>query len=185
MLPDINRVKGVHPGAVLEREFVRLGIKKSVFALSIGVYPGIISDITRLRRGFNASLAIKIERALGIEEGYFMILQAYYKIDQEKRKESALLPKPDLNKLRKGLFWDVNLDKLNFQKRKRFVIQRIFERGNDEEISEIIGFYGKNECKIILQSCNSLHYSAVTNASTYLDLKITQYHEPKTEMGNK
>lgn len=35
----------------------------------------------------NTSPALKIEEALGLEEGYFMILQVYYNIEQEKKDE--------------------------------------------------------------------------------------------------
>lgn len=171
MLPDISKIKGVHPGAVLDREFKKRGIKKSVFAKEIGEYPGIITDITKQRRGINANLALRIERALGAEEGYFMLLQAYYEISEEKKKEARNSPKPDLSVIRKALFWDVNFEMIDFQKRKRFIIERIFERGNEEEILEIIRFYKRAECERVIKSASSILYSAVENAENYLNLK--------------
>ncbi len=36
----------------------------------------------------NPALSLKIEQALGLEEGYFMVLQAYSDIAQEKKKLS-------------------------------------------------------------------------------------------------
>ena len=47
----------------------------------------------------NTALALKIENALGIEEGYFMILQVYYDIEEEKRKQNT--EHPDLSKFRR------------------------------------------------------------------------------------
>ena len=171
MLPQIAQIKGIHPGAVLEREFKRRGIRKSVFALQIGEYPGIITDITKMRRGMNASLSLRIERALGIEEGYFMVLQAYYEVAREKKKESMKQPKPDLSKIRRGIFWDVNFDEIDFHKRERFVIERVFERGNDPEIREIIRFYGRKKCREIIKLSKTLLFSAIKNAVHYLGLK--------------
>lgn len=174
MLPEISSIKGVHPGAILNRELEKRGIRKSAFALKIGVYPGILTDVTKQRRGINAALAIKLEEALGAEEGYFLVLQSYYKIKQQKTKNSASGRKPDMNLLRKGIFWDVNPEKLDFLKRKIFVIERIFERGNQSEIEEIIRFYGKKDCISILQNSGNLLYSAYENASKYLGITLKQ-----------
>lgn len=139
--------------------------------MQIGVYPGIITDLTKQRRGMNAGLAIRIERALDAEEGYFMILQAYYEISMEKKKQNndKTIPGPKL--LRRALFWDVNFEKIDFSKRKRYVIERVFERGNNEEILEIVSFYGKNECIRIIKSAIRLNQNAIFNAERYLDIK--------------
>ena len=172
MLPEISKIKGVHPGAILNREFEKRGIRKSAFAIKSGIYHGIITDITRLRRGINASLAIKLEEALGAEEGYFMVLQAYYKIRQQRIKEGARNKKPDLYLIRKSIFWDADPGKMDFSKRKRFIIERIFERGNDAEINEIIRFYGKEVCTEILKDSRNLLYSAQVNAFNHLGINI-------------
>jgi len=170
MLPEINDIKGVHPGIILEREFGKRGIRKSAFAMQIGVYPGIITDLTKKRRGMNAGLAIRIEKALDAEEGYFMILQAYYEISEEKKKLITEKIKPGPKLLRRALFWDVDFEKIDFSKRKRYVIERVFERGNNEEISEIISFYGKIDCIRIIKTANRLNQNAIFNAENYLDL---------------
>ncbi len=170
MLPEINDIKGVHPGIILEREFGKRGIRKSAFAMQIGVYPGIITDLTKKRRGMNAGLAIRIEKALDAEEGYFMILQAYYEISEEKKKLITEKIKPGPKLLRRALFWDVDFEKIDFSKRKRYVIERVFERGNNEEISEIISFYGKIDCIRIIKTANRLNQNAIFNAEKYLDL---------------
>lgn len=171
MLPEITYIKGIHPGIILEREFEKRGIKKSAFAMKIGVYPGIITDLTKQRRGMNAGLAIRIERALDAEEGYFMILQAYYEISREKNKHINEKTKPAPKLLRRALFWDVNFEKIDFSIRKRYVIERVFERGNNEEILEIISFYGKKDCIRIIKSANRLNQNAIFNAEKYLEIK--------------
>jgi addiction module HigA family antidote len=171
MLPEINDIKGVHPGVILEREFRKRGIGKSVFAREIGVYPGIITDITKQRRGMNAHLAIRIENALGAEEGYFMVIQAYYSIAREREKTIREKPKPNLSLIRKALFWDVNFDNIDFNSKKRYVIERVFERGNNEEINEIMRFYGKKECIKIIRSAKRLNQNAIINAERYLNIQ--------------
>ena len=80
----------------------------------------------------NTALALKIERALDLEEGFFMILQVYHEIKEEKRKHGEK-NHPDLSKLRPGLFWDTDINKIDWQRQRKAVIQRVFERGSDEE----------------------------------------------------
>ena len=59
--------------------------------------------------------------------------------------------KPDLSKIRKTLFWDTTIDRIDFTAHSQYVINRVFERGTEEEILEIIRFYGRDT---ILQNLN-------------------------------
>jgi len=49
--------------------------------------------------------------------------------------------KPDLSKFRPALFWDTDINTINWKKQKRSVIQRVNERGNAIEKEEIARFY--------------------------------------------
>ena len=97
----------------------------------------------------NPALSLKIEKALGLEEGYFMILQAYHDIEKIKRKQQNT--HPDLSKLRPALFWDTTFDRINWEKYKKAIINRVFERGNEQEKKEIIRFYGQQTIDQILK----------------------------------
>jgi antitoxin HigA-1 len=142
MQEDLSILKGIHPGFVLERELQKRDLPKKQFAISINEHPQTLGAITKGKRNMNTALALKIENALGLEEGFFMILQIFYEIAEEKRKQS-FNNIPDLRKLRRILFWDTEMDKIDWQKQKRAVIQRVFERGNEQEKEEINRFYGK------------------------------------------
>lgn len=72
-----------------------------------------------------------------------MILQVYYDIAQEKQRESKLRH-PNLSIFRSILFWDTSLEKIDFQAHSQYIINRVFERGNNEEIKEILQFYGSD-----------------------------------------
>ena len=151
MLPDISKIKGVPPGAVLRRELKKRGLKSKQFALSLGEYPQTINAISKGRRGMNPALSIKLGEKFGVSPEYFMLLQAYYEVEK-KRKEIVLQTQatPNMNILPKVLFWDTDIDKLDWQKYKNYVINRVFERGSEEEINEIISFYGKELVKEIV-----------------------------------
>ncbi|CAN1485164.1 VapI Plasmid maintenance system antidote protein [Flavobacteriaceae bacterium] len=140
MKSELNHIKGIHPGLVLERELNKRHLRKGTFALSLQEYPQTLTAITKGKRGMNTALSLKIERALGLEEGYFMILQVYYEIEEEKRKLNKSWT--NLPQLRPVLFWDTKMTSLDWEKQKKAIIKRVFERGNDKEKQEIIRFYG-------------------------------------------
>lgn len=98
----------------------------------------------------NIGLALKIEHVLGIEEGFFMILQVYYDIEQEKKKQNNA--HPNLSLIRPILFWDTKMENLDWKKQRRAIIKRIFERGNTIEKNEITRFYGKEAIVKVLNS---------------------------------
>ena len=145
---NISIIKGVHPGLILARELKQRKISKGQFALSLHEYPSTLVSITKGKRNMNTHLALKIEHTLGMEEGYFMILQVYYEIEKEKNK---LNTKPDLTKLRRVLFWDTAFENINWEKHKNSIIKRVFERGNDDEKKEIIKFYGQHSIDLVLK----------------------------------
>lgn len=141
-MKKLDVIKGIHPGLILERELKLRKLPKGKFAESIGEYPQTLVAIIKGKRKMNTALALKIEHALGMEEGYFMILQVYYDIVAEKAKQKIQLP--DLTKLRPVLFWDARIEKIDWQKQKAAVIKRVFERGNATEKKEITRFYGRD-----------------------------------------
>lgn len=150
MTKELEILKGLHPGLVLERKLQEKHLKKSQFALSIREYPQTITSITKGKRDINTALSLKLEKALGLEEGYFMILQVYYDILQEKKKQSQSTP--DMKKLRPALFWDTDPKSINWQRQYKAVIRRVLERGNEEEKAEITRFYGEATVKAIQAS---------------------------------
>ncbi|HEY9533072.1 MAG TPA: plasmid maintenance system antidote protein, partial [Mucilaginibacter sp.] len=128
----VEKYKSIHPGLILERELKKRNLKKGPFAISIQEYPQVINEITKGRRGLSAALSLKIDHALSLEEGTMFILQAYYDLKKAKDKFTDDA-RPDLSKLRKALFWDTDINRIDWQKQSKAIIQRIFERGNDEE----------------------------------------------------
>lgn len=139
----IDILKGLHPGAFLQHELDKQKLKSGKFAESIGEHPQTLSAIIRGKRSMNTPLSLRIERALNLDEGILMILQVYYDIAQEKQRESKLRH-PNLSIFRSILFWDTSLEKIDFQAHSQYIINRVFERGNDEEIKEILQFYGSD-----------------------------------------
>lgn len=51
-------------------------------------------------------------------------------------------PTPDFES---SFFWDTDIDKLDWQKAYKAVIARIIERGGQQEIDELVRFYGQEK----------------------------------------
>jgi len=144
MKTSIIKYKGIHPGKILERELKKRNLKKGPFALSLNEYPQTINDITKGKRGITVSLSLKIDKALDLEEGSMHLLQTYFEIYLEKQKNN-LNSHPNLSIIRKILFWDTDINKIDWHSQSKSVIKRVFERGNKEEKKEILDFYGKEK----------------------------------------
>ena len=150
MKTELSIIKGIHPGLILERELKQRHLHKGPFAISLQEFPQTLVSITKGKRRMNINIALKIEKALGIEEGYFMILQVYHDIEEATKSQKK--EHPDFAKLRRVLFWDTKMENIDWEKQKNTVIKRVFERGNETEKFEMIRFYGQENVDNILKT---------------------------------
>ena len=149
-METLLKYKGIHPGIVLERELKKRSLKQRPFALAINEHPQTLNAITKGKRNLKTALALKIEKKLGLEEGTLAILQTYYDIRIEKEKQQS--ETPELALLRESLFWDTDINHIDWKKQYKAVIKRVFERGNEIEKGEIIRFYGNQKVDDVLNS---------------------------------
>jgi antitoxin HigA-1 len=75
---ELKAAVAFHPGEFLLEEIEERGLKKSEFALSIGLLPGNLSELFKGKRHINARLAVKLEMVLGISAEYWIGLQTAY-----------------------------------------------------------------------------------------------------------
>lgn len=162
MFEKLSILKGLHPGFFLEYELKKKKLSKRQFAISIAEHPQTIGAITNGKRDVNTPLSLKAEQALGLEEGFLMMLQTFYdiKLEKEKNRDKG---KPNLDLIRPMLFWDVKFEKIDWDQHKEFIIERIFKRGNKEEQKEIQKFYGKHVVSTILSKLPANNYIKIEN----------------------
>lgn len=142
-------------GKVLEHILKKARLTQKQLSEKAGIYPQRISDLIKGTRAFTIQQSFDIEKALGIGiEGYFYKIQANYQV-YAYLTEKELAKHPDISKFSSALFWDTRIEKINWIRNKEWVVQRVFEYGNKQEIDEIIRFYGKETIKTILQGINS------------------------------
>ena len=79
------KLKNVHPGEVLLEEFlVPLGISQNKLANDMQVSPRRINEIVHGLRSVTADTDLRLSKALGTSEGFWLGLQADYDLEQRK-----------------------------------------------------------------------------------------------------
>jgi|SRR6478735_661022 len=73
------------------------------------------------------------------------------------------------------IFWDVNFDALDYDKRARFVIERVFERGDVDDIRQCRRYYGDELIKEVLTTAKWLSKETVYFASAILNNNLSDY----------
>lgn len=85
----MNKLKNIHPGEILLEEFlIPLGISQNKLANDMQISPRRINEIVHAKRSITADTDLRLSRALGTSEGFWMGLQTDY--DLEERKSEIL-----------------------------------------------------------------------------------------------
>jgi addiction module HigA family antidote len=88
------KLKNVHPGEVLQEEFlVPLNISQNALARAIGVPPRRVNEIVLGKRAVTADTALRLAKAFGTSEGFWLGLQADYDIEEARKAIAADLKK--------------------------------------------------------------------------------------------
>jgi hypothetical protein len=67
-------------------------------------------------------------------------------------------------------FWDIDFDKIDFDKKANFVITRVFEYGSLSDLRFLWQFYGKDKIKDSIINAHFLKSSAISKASLLLEI---------------
>ena len=82
------------------------------------------------------------------------------------------LIKPVLNK---RIFWDVNFETLDYDAKGNFVIERVFERGDVEDIRQCRKYYGGKKITEVLLNAKYLSERSMYLAAAVIDKPITDF----------
>jgi len=140
MANRIDILKGIHPGKVIERDLNKKHLTQRALAKAAGVPYQTINVIISGRRNITLETALNIEKILGYDEGFLLVLQEFHDISAYKEKKSKEKYNHAPN-IRKSLFWDSDFNKIDWERYKKAVITRVWERGNQSEKEEIARFY--------------------------------------------
>ena len=73
------------------------------------------------------------------------------------------------------IFWDVDFDKLDYDKKSSFVIERVFERGDVEDIRQCRRYYGDEMITDVLLNAKYLPLTSIYLASAVIDKPIEEF----------
>ena len=80
--------------------------------------------------------------------------------------------KPIFNK---RIFWDVDFEKINYDAKANFVIERVFERGDVEDIRNCRRYYGEEKVSEVLLNAKFLPETRMYLASAVINKPITEF----------
>ena len=82
----MKTLPNIHPGEVLLEEFLKpLEISQNRLARAMGVPPRRINEIVHGKRAVSADTALRLSRALGTSEQFWMGLQADYDLEEARK----------------------------------------------------------------------------------------------------
>lgn len=82
------------------------------------------------------------------------------------------------------IFWDVDYAKLDFEKKASFIIERVFERGDVEDIRMCRRFYGDEKIAPVLLNAKWLMPHTVYLAAALFNNKPEEYRCYKNKQLN-
>lgn len=87
-------------------------------------------------------------------------------------------PKPVFNK---RIFWDVNFDNIDYDDKTNFIIERVFERGDVEDIRQCRRYYGDETVAHALLNAKFLPLQTIYLAAAVIDRPLTDFrcYKPK------
>ena len=75
----------------------------------------------------------------------------------------------------KRIFWDVNFEKIDYDAKANFVIERVFERGDVEDIRQCRRYYGDEKVTEALLKAKYLPEHRIHLASAVIDKPLKEF----------
>lgn len=78
-------------------------------------------------------------------------------------------------KFNRRIFWDINFDTLDYTSRANFIIQRVFERGDVEDIRNCRRYYGDEKIAAALLNAKFLPLHIIYLAAAVINRPLTDF----------
>lgn len=77
--------------------------------------------------------------------------------------------------LRSLLFWDADFSLLDLEEHASYIVPRVMDRGNLEEVRYLMQYFGKDRIKQILACALSLQNNTIAFFASYFDIPKTDF----------
>ncbi len=136
---NIEKYKGIPLGKIIERKLQKMHLSQRDLSVQTQIHYQTINAIIKGKRRITVPQSRKIEKELGWDNGFLYILQSYFEVSQYEEPTSSTRLTPP--KVRKVLFWDIDYDTLDWIKYRKFIVERVNQRGSATEKKAIKSFY--------------------------------------------
>lgn len=75
----------------------------------------------------------------------------------------------------KRIFWDVDFESLDYDKKASFIIERVFERGDVQDIRNCRRYYGDDTVSNVLKNAKWLSLQTIHLAAAIFENKLTDF----------
>lgn len=134
--------RGIPLGIILKKDLKRFGISQKNLAEQIGMSYTNLNRSINYHRLFNIDEATKIDKFFGYEPGFVKKMQDYH-LSANKVPSGSSSISIDRPNVRACVFWDVNIESLDWQNHRQFIIKRVDSYGNLSEKKSVHEFYLK------------------------------------------
>ena len=132
--------KGIAPNKIIAYSLKEKAMTQRELASLTGEHYQTINAIVNGKRDISLPLSTRLDKALGFEEGFFAIVQTYYQLKSLCNNNAFPTEKP-IPSIRPVVFWDIDMSLLDWGKDKKFIVERVNERGNKKEIESVNEYY--------------------------------------------
>lgn len=87
--------------------------------------------------------------------------------------------------LRPSLFWDHDFNKIDLQKHKEIVIERVTTRGLWKEFQDILTYYGENELIAVLKEVRYLDKKTLSYVAVRFNVPLSDFRCYKLAQSNQ
>ena len=84
----------------------------------------------------------------------------------------------------KRIFWDVDFENLDYDKYSRYVIERVFERGDVQDIRNCRRYYGDDRVREVLLNAKFLPETTMYLAAAVIDEPVNEFRCYKLRQSN-
>ena len=89
-----KNLSNIHPGEILLEEFLKpMGLSQNALARAMNVPPRRVNEIVLRKRAITADTALRLARAFGTSEQFWMGLQTDFDLEEAKKVTARSLQK--------------------------------------------------------------------------------------------
>ena len=141
MYEQYLKYDSIPAGSILQRILRKEHISQKKLSDQTGIITQRINDLVKGKRRFTVESSALLARFLPVPDpGYFYRIQCNH--DIYTYIERYMRQPVECSLFREALFWDIDATTLDWKKHKCWIIQRVFEYGNESEVKVIIEHYG-------------------------------------------